>query len=321
MFIQQPLNHLAALRRWAQAHHARVDLCTETFELSVRYRRTLLQFLPKFAVETPQGPLYSRAWPDDGVFVGWLPYATRTWPSTVDKLLFKQACRDSGVRTPRHGTDPASLPAQYLIKSRRGSFGQQVQGPWSGPAPRALAEDEFFEAFVLGRSAKVWYWNGVPLALDLHHAPTLLGDGRSTIAQLLGAPRRSHDRVHTVEQAAAMLQWQGLGADSVLPEGASVALHYQHHTPFDQRSWRDADALPDARPKLRAQLLSAGRLLSRSIPAQFRRDTLVTLDAVVDDDDQLWWLEMNSNPMVHPKAYAAMLDDLFELTGAAAAAG
>ena len=43
-----------------------------------------------------------------------------------------------------------------------------------------------------------------------------------------------------------------------------------------------------------------------------RVDTLITLDAVVDANDKVWFLEINSNPAVHPDAYPALLKGAFE---------
>jgi hypothetical protein len=35
------------------------------------------------------------------------------------------------------------------------------------------------------------------------------------------------------------------------------------------------------------------------------------LDAVVDADNQVWWLEANSNPVLPPEGYETMFADLF----------
>lgn len=43
-----------------------------------------------------------------------------------------------------------------------------------------------------------------------------------------------------------------------------------------------------------------------------RGTTLFTLDAMVDAQDHVWLLEMNSNPMVHPDAYPVMMTRLYE---------
>jgi D-alanine-D-alanine ligase-like ATP-grasp enzyme len=35
------------------------------------------------------------------------------------------------------------------------------------------------------------------------------------------------------------------------------------------------------------------------------------VDAIVDGEERIWTLEMNSNPAIHPYAYPVMLDSLF----------
>ena len=48
--------------------------------------------------------------------------------------------------------------------------------------------------------------------------------------------------------------------------------------------------------------------------------SVFTLDAVIDDDDRVWLLEMNSHPMIHPNVYPHMLASVFtEETPAASA--
>ena len=41
------------------------------------------------------------------------------------------------------------------------------------------------------------------------------------------------------------------------------------------------------------------------------------LDAIVDAQDQPWFLEVNSNPQWHPDIYAPMLDGLCGIQGVA----
>ena len=43
-----------------------------------------------------------------------------------------------------------------------------------------------------------------------------------------------------------------------------------------------------------------------------RRNSVFTLDAVIDADDRVWLLEMNSHPMIHPNVYPPMLDSVFQ---------
>ena len=42
-----------------------------------------------------------------------------------------------------------------------------------------------------------------------------------------------------------------------------------------------------------------------------RTHTAFSLDGVVDEEDRIWWLEVNCNPLLHPAVYETMLDALF----------
>lgn len=52
-------------------------------------------------------------------------------------------------------------------------------------------------------------------------------------------------------------------------------------------------------------------LLHRGIDESLRQNSVFTLDAVIDADDRVWLLEMNSHPMIHPNVYPLMLASVF----------
>jgi D-alanine-D-alanine ligase-like ATP-grasp enzyme len=53
------------------------------------------------------------------------------------------------------------------------------------------------------------------------------------------------------------------------------------------------------------ELRTVGKVLWQTIPEELRQGVLFTVDAVLDDQGQLWLLETNSNPAVHPDVYPA----------------
>ncbi|MDB5822416.1 MAG: hypothetical protein JWR21_1120 [Herminiimonas sp.] len=63
--------------------------------------------------------------------------------------------------------------------------------------------------------------------------------------------------------------------------------------------------------ELEPQLTAIGTALWEGIPAGARQDTLFTVDAILDADNRLWVLEMNSNPFVHPLVYPLVIDSMF----------
>jgi D-alanine-D-alanine ligase-like ATP-grasp enzyme len=65
-------------------------------------------------------------------------------------------------------------------------------------------------------------------------------------------------------------------------------------------------------PDVEAQLARAGAVFWTGIPADIRDNTLYAVDAVLDDNNKLWFLEMNSNPFVHPEAYTHMVTSVID---------
>ncbi|MCY1241930.1 hypothetical protein D9M72_548600 [compost metagenome] len=54
-----------------------------------------------------------------------------------------------------------------------------------------------------------------------------------------------------------------------------------------------------------------GTLLDAELRNQFGVPVLYVVDGVLDAQDRIWWLEMNSNPVMPPAGYPLMFRDLF----------
>jgi D-alanine-D-alanine ligase-like ATP-grasp enzyme len=62
------------------------------------------------------------------------------------------------------------------------------------------------------------------------------------------------------------------------------------------------------------QVRRAGRMLHEAIPAEIRAGTVFSVDGILPQDGQVRFLEVNSNPMVHPLVYARMVGDLLPVS-------
>jgi hypothetical protein len=249
-------------------------------------------------------------------FMGWLPYFNKRWPLALDKLDFKQFCSENGLRTPPHRTDADPALRDFIIKKRHSSFGNDIRGPFaafseSDPQQRLL-EGEFYEQFVRGHIAKVWYWEAKPACLEMPPMPTVTGDGRRSMYDLIAAaaePRPAPPR----SELDALARYQDVSLDDVLPAGRSFLADFRYGSNLRHRGRASSNVLADyAASDIAHQLDTAGSALWRgAIPADLRADTLWTLDAIVDDASTVWLLEMNCNPMVHPDAYYPVLEGIF----------
>ena len=61
----------------------------------------------------------------------------------------------------------------------------------------------------------------------------------------------------------------------------------------------------------KGQIQLAGERAQTALRAALPAPVAFTLDGVIDADGDVWWLEMNSNPVFPPEGYAEMFTELF----------
>jgi hypothetical protein len=315
-FLYNVLNHLQPVRQWAKIHGVRVLLDAETFALSLLAGDLTVRLQPRFLIALEDGSkAYTSYFSSRCRFVGWLPYRIKRWSLASDKLVFKRWCAERGLLVPDGWQEARKPQADYLVKPVHGSFGRGIRGPFRaatppGPLASGAQQALFCEQFIAGRPAKIWFWNAQPVAMEMVEPPAITGDGLRSIAQMLATPRGNFDLAYRDGVRGELLAWQGLDMNSIPAAGQVVLLDFLYATPFDRAVLQSRDSLATQSPGFLQELARAGRLLHAAIPAGLRDATLFTVDAVLDDRDQCWLLEMNSHTVVHPRTYPAMLDEL-----------
>ena len=313
-FLFRPIKHLHPIREWALENDAELRLAPESFELTVRLRGQQVTLIPRFVTEREGRINYQRDFAGDGDFIGWMPYPVKSWDISTDKAAFKRYALECGLRVTAGWTEGEALAPDFIVKPAVGSFGQGIRGPFrrGTSVERAVPrEGEFCEQFIKGRSAKAWFWNGQPCALEVLTPPRLYGDGRRTLREIATQPRGNFDVALDLHASADMLAWQGMHADDIVPEGAEVMLDYRYMTPHDRVTLKNRDVWSTIDAGIAAQFAYAGPLLQRGIDEAVRENAVFTVDAVIDAQDRVWLLEMNSHPMIHPRVYPAMLASVF----------
>lgn len=253
---------------------------------------------------------------DAARFAGWYPYLNRRWPLASQKLLFKEFAVRNSLRTPEFSTDSAARMDDVLVKRSVSSFAADIQGPFhsSGECALNAAAGEYFERFIRGKIAKIWYWNDLPVCLELQRLPFVTGNGRAPIRQLLRrilGPSHAQRKKNGMRRLVPFLKYEGVTLDSVLESGREQAVDFRYGSRFQDPSHViDVDLVNSMPPELEAQLRETGEKLWRGIPDPVRADTVFTVDAIVDDDNRLWLLEMNSNPLMHPYLYPVMIGSM-----------
>ena len=324
-FIVATLNHFRAIRSWADAHDAQVELNVRTFELEVKARNRYFRLKPQF-LATMDGRFghVTTLTPDATGLIGWFPYRPPLrWELASDKLSFKHLLKDADYETPEWWTDPKHASLDYILKRSKGSFGYGLYGPYAaGERPPSVPPESatgqiFAERFIRGRNVKMWFWGHTPFFAHLHAYPTIEGDDAATVRELVavrlqqvGASLDDSAEMTVLRQA---LSYQDFSLDQVLKKGQSAWLDYRYGRRFvaSPVTAVSDNAWAGLAPRAQQQAQALGRLLGDELLKTMPLPVLYSVDAVLDDHDTLWWLEMNSNPILPPDGYPLILATLF----------
>lgn len=327
-YISVTLNHMRAVKAWTDANDARVSLDLRNWELEVRCRNRYFRFHPRFRAGDGGRVFYTHELGENANgFIGWLPYRPVRYDLSDDKLAFKSFAAGAGLRVPAQW--PVVAPeGDYILKRSAGSFGGEIAGPYRAghaagrePAhqtgPEGPRGELFAEQFIAGDALKVWFWGDQAFFAHRQRWPRVQGEGQSTLRALIaGRTARPPDEVERLPEVAvlqAALEYQGWRLSDVLPQGQSAWLDFRYDQTYtvDQykvRSDSELEALPVG---ARTDIDRAGAALARELQQRFPAPVLFALDGVLDEEGSIWWLEVNSNPVLPPDGYARIFSTLF----------
>ena len=310
------LAHMRAVSQCLPMFEARAHFDLQSFGLEVQARGRYFNFVPQFVdVSGPQIRYSPKISPQATGFLGWLPYFNKRWELATDKIAFKRFCLENGIRAPRLFDDPRQIDTPVIVKRRSASFGEGLRGPFlpAQAGERPPGEKEFYEEFIPGDIAKVWYWNDTLVCVETKPMPRTTGDGRRTLRQLVMADCKAPVLFHNAwDIQDALARYQGISLDGVLEEGKSVLTDYRYHSPLNPISLFNTNVLKELDgTEVREALAAAGPVFWRGIPDSIRGGTLFAADAIIDPEKRIWFLEMNCNPVVPPDAYGAIFKELF----------
>jgi hypothetical protein len=310
--------HFGAVQKCLQAMGGRAICNMETGALEIRARGRKVGLFPQFGLFKYGGGIgYTQTLLDTAeFFVGWRPYVGRTFPFAFDKRAFKAFCRGNGVAVPRQWVLPQEVETDVLIKRGVSSFSEGIMGPFTPAAVqrlgRTLADGEFLEEFIAGDIIKVWYWNATPVCMDVLPMPSVTGDGRRTLRQLINRIKFPHIQGDwSAWQAIA--EYQGMTLDHIVTQGQRVLAEFRYQCILHQvaTEFPNTNVLANyAGTPLMQQLRRSGEVFWRGIPENVRSNILFTVDGILDRAGKAHFVEINSNPTVHPDAYAPMLEGL-----------
>lgn len=317
-YASELINHVKEIARWTAERGASSSMLMPTGVLRIQWKNKVFEFQSQFKNRSADGSwqLTPGLSPHSIGFCGWLPYFNKQWPAACQKLEFKQFASNSGIRTPEYWTTSGTYK-NVVKKLEVSSFGNGVSGPFShvnaANSEHQLRHGEYFERFVPGRVTKVLYWNGQPACLEILEMASIIGDGTQSIESLLGqisSYRSNRERTLTI--ASCMLEYQGKSMETIPEKGETILVDPRYGSPLYTMTSANTNCLAGISPELRLQLDTLGTKLLETIPEPIRQQTVFSVDGILDDSDQLWCVEMNCNPQLHPDIYPAMLSDLFD---------
>ncbi|MCA3176101.1 MAG: hypothetical protein ING36_11290 [Burkholderiales bacterium] len=295
-----------------------------TFRVGVEWRQQQVIFVPQFYLEGQKQDSYGlELTPEVTGFIGWLPYFNKRWPHALDKILFKQFVQAQGLRTPEFWLSSESgTVTDVLIKPAKGSFGRGLRGPFrvagsDASARTQLAEHEFYERFFPGRILKVWYWNEQPVCVEIRPALKVKGDGRQSVWNLVQQTFPISERAWSrflkrQDSLSDLLAFQGFTWSSVLAAETEVQVDFLYGSSLYAELNDNQNCLQALTGSLLDQQIRAGgAVFCGVIPQEMRAQTLYTVDGMLDDHDNIAWLEMNCNPVLPPDAYPIILNSVF----------
>jgi hypothetical protein len=310
------LEHMKSVGAWAQASGARCSVDPSTLALNVQVGPTRFALQPQFVGKRDGAQLSYFSIADQHAvgFVGWFAHPLQSWDLSTSKLLFKRRARELGIATPRFWSSTAQADAPFIIKRSRSSFGQGILGPFAIGDAKALqysmVEGDYIDEFKTGRIARAWYWCGQLAVLELFDMPSVTGDGRSSFAQLL-AKALNGGLSDLPKDFNTIAAWQRINPAQVVPAGKKLLLDYRYVSPFNPTIYGNYNRFAELKSSAIAQVFAqAGQKLWPRIPIHDTKQAAFVLDAIVDDNDQAWFLEINSNAQLHPDIYPTMLTSL-----------
>jgi hypothetical protein len=307
------LNHFKDLLPALEQAGVEAALNARTFHLTLRKDGKSCVLQPQFLV-LQGGRQYTPKFGQNAArFIGWCPYHNKRWDMAREKLRFKAYAAANALLTPEHSDDPHAALQDVIVKRNVSSFSADIKGPFrrSGDCALQASFGEFYERFVAGRSAKIFYWENRPICLELEKPPTVRGDGASSIRALVTERAALLQKDLHAERCEGYLRYLGLSLEHVLPRGVEQAVDFRYGSTLNLPS--DMDNFDLGRrmvPELAPQLVAIGDRLWAGIPEEVRENTLYTVDGVLDADNRLWLTEMNSNPFIHSFMYPTMVQAL-----------
>ena len=328
-YINTFLAHFRNIQDWGLRNQASINLDVISFALEVKCRSRYFSFHPQF-VTALDGFFANtdKLTTSTGGFAGWLPYRPLSYELSQDKLKFKQFIASAGLKTPERWLldEGARAPGlDYILKRSSGSYGHELSGPFkAGSLPAAQTQPQqrgqprgilFAEQYIGGNALKLWCWGQRPVFAHVQQPKRVKADGKGTMRKLVeaylaksGQTLEGYSERHVLHDCLA---YQGLTLDDVPPAGSDPLVDYRYGRQSSSRGLGSDNALPELAPDVQEEAGRVAKAVAGALRSVLPAPVLYSLDGVIDEQGDVWWLEINSNPTMPPEGYDAMLSEMF----------
>lgn len=312
------MNHFSHMDQALKKHNLYGELNFTDYTVSVKNDDTQFTLYPQH--QNKDGFYYPDVSPNTARFIGWRPYSMKSWKKAADKVSFKQFLKKNDIRTPAFYTNKNDQTDinDVIIKLEESSFGKGIRGPFKSTKEVNLniKKREFFEQYIDGDIAKIWFWEHKPIAAEvLPHLP-IYGNGHSTINELIVAHARSINREVNTKYFEEFLIYKGKTLDSILKNDEKFFIDFRYKSLLPT-SHQTKDTYIKDHPVLGKSktLQKIGKAVERDVPYSLKKNFAYAVDAVIDKEKNVWILELNCNPHIHPYIYDAMITSLVKRAG------
>lgn len=305
------INHFRELQPALLRHQLEATLNPRDFLLEVRHGSQRMVLHPQFTQPTQNAVVYVETFSQAVKrFIGWRPAYERSWPLSVEKIEFKKFMNEHRLPTPRYWRAPEPDMPHVIVKKNCSSFSEGIRGPFADASGITLntEQGEYFEEFTPGNIIKIWYWNSEPIAIEETEMLSVIGDGISNIGDIIACHVHMLGiKGHNLKQYESFLAYQGKTLKTVLRRSEVCAIEFRYNSELPTLRMRDIRVGEEPFYGLEGLLKAAGHHLWKAIPEDRRNDVVFSVDAMLDRQKSLWFLELNANPYVHPYVYPHMM--------------
>lgn len=307
--------HLKWLKKAVVEVDGEAFINVTSFTAEVRLGNKVYMLHPMFAAIHEGKRVYTYQFgPEAHNFIGWKPYVNRETPEIGKKLTFKRFVTEAGLETPEYSTTDNKVLQNVIVKKDISSFGSEIQGPFNDNSQYKLDVDggEYFECFTQGEIVKIWYWNEKPIVMEGQDMPAITGDGKSTVKQLIESYyariKNGFGEINW-QQVEDILQHQNVKLDNVLNENVTRLIDFRYISAFSEPD-KIRSTLFKEKTLQHDPLFVLGDAIKKYLLQQGKRNTLYSIDAILDKNGVFNFLEVNFNPATHPCVYQEMIKSL-----------